>query len=531
MKSKTFQNQVRYKDYGNKKEEEKKTMLHPMHVPMDELQEIGQHPSLAKVLGSLLDFEKLKYCNGCGICTGICPMAKLLPEYYNPRILLHSLPLGDDKVLKSPQLWLCAWCYRCYRRCPQSLNLPEIFQVVRRFAVECGYMEGFHKALEIIRRNIPFPVSCSYVCFHPERVIKNQQIVSDAIQHSLLTSDHKPNQKQLFLKNSEPKVAIIGSGPAGLSAANDLAKKGYSVTVFEALSSPGGMLRRCIPKYRLPKKLVDFDIMRIKDLGVKIEVNSPIGKTQIKKLLELGYDALFLATGAQDDQLFSIQGEDLEGVFHALDFLEKANTKNVKPLNTVVIIGGGNVAVDSARTALRLGAKNVTILYRRSKEEIPASPWELDEAVNEGIKIEYLVAPKKILGENSIVTKIECVKMELGEQDVTGRRRPIPIKGSEFEMVTDTVVIAIGQFPNTIFLPKTVELTKQKTIATDPFTLETSSPSIFAGGDAVLGSGTLIQAILAGKQAAFSIDYYLRGIPIDPVELSELTFRRESNVI
>jgi NADH-quinone oxidoreductase subunit F len=507
-------------------------MLHPMHVPMDELNGIEQHPSLETVLGSLLDFEKLKYCNGCGICTGSCPMAKLLPEYYNPRILLHSLSLGNDNVLKSPQLWLCAWCYRCYRRCPQSINLPEIFQVVRRFAVENGYMEGFHKALEIIRRNIPFPVSCSYVCFHPERVIKNQQIVSDAIQHDLLTSDNEPNQEQHLSNNSKSKVAIIGSGPAGLSAANDLAKKGYSVTVFEALSSPGGMLRRCIPKYRLPKKLVDFDIMRIRDLGVKIKLNSPIDKTlKVKKLLEEGYDAIFLATGAQEDQCFKIQGQELEGVFHALEFLEKANTRNVELLNAVSIIGGGNVAIDSARTARRLGAKDVTILYRRSKEEIPASPWEIDEAENEGIKIEYLVAPKKILGENGKVTKIECVKMELGEQDVTGRRRPIPIKDSEFKIAADVVVMAIGQFPNTVFLPKTVEITKQKTIATNPFTLETSSPSIFAGGDAVLGSGTLIEAILAGKQAAFSIDYYLRGIPMDPVEISELTFRRESNVI
>ena len=152
-------------------------MLHPMHVAKDELQENEQRPSLDKILEDLLDFEKLKYCNGCGICTGSCPIAKILPEYYNPRILLHSIPLGDDKVLKSPQLWLCAWCYRCYRRCPQSLNLPEIFQVVRRYAVESGYLEGFNKALEIISENIPLPVSCSYVCFHPERVIKNQQIV------------------------------------------------------------------------------------------------------------------------------------------------------------------------------------------------------------------------------------------------------------------------------------------------------------------------------------------------------------------
>jgi len=502
-------------------------MLHPMHVPKDELQENELRPSLDKILDDLLDFEKLKYCNGCGICTGSCPIAKILPDYYNPRILLHNLPLGDDKVLKSPQLWLCAWCYRCYRRCPQSLNLPEIFQVVRRYAVESGYLEGFNKALEIVNEHIPFPVSCSYVCFHPERVIKNQQIVTESIQQAILTSSPEKNKEQPLAKSTK-RVAIIGSGPAGLSAAHDLAKKGYFVTVFEALPLAGGMLRRCIPKYRLPKKLVDFDIMRIKDLGVEIKTNTPIDGTQkVKKLLDEGYDAIFVATGAQEDQNFSIQGEKLNGVFHALDFLEKANTKNVELLNIVSIIGGGNVAVDSARTALRLGAKDVTILYRRSKEEIPASPWEIKKAKDEGIKIEFLVSPKRILGENGKVTKIECVKMELGEQDITGRRRPVPIQGSEFMLHTDSVIMAIGQSANTAFLLKTVELTNQKTIATNPFTLETSSPSIFAGGDAVLGAGTLIEAILAGKQAAFSIDCYLRGIPLDPVEIAENAFGRE----
>jgi len=500
-------------------------MLHPVNVAADEPQEHKKNINLEKVLGDLLDFEKLKYCNGCGICTASCPVAKLLPDHYNPRILLHSIALGDDKILKSPELWLCAWCYHCYRRCPQSLNLPEIFQAVRRFAVECGYLEGFYKALEIIRKNIPLMVSCCYVCFHPERVITNKQLVTDAIQDAILAHETEKKKEKPFTPPHPTKVAIIGSGPAGLSAAHDLAKKGYSVTVFEALSSSGGMLRRCIPKYRLPKKLVDFDIMSITELGVEIKTNMPIGESlNVKKLSEKGYDAIFVATGAQEDQKFKIKGDELSGVFHALDFLEKANQKKVDPLNRVSVIGGGNVAVDSARTARRLGAKDVTIFYRRSKDEIPASPWELEEAEREGVKIEFLAAPKRILGEKSKVTLIEFTKMELGEKDVTGRRRPIPVEASEFMVETDTVIIAIGQFPNTVFLPKTVEITKQKTIETDPFTLETSSPNIFAGGDAVLGAGTFIEAILTGKQAAFSIDYYLRGIPLDPLEVAEKAF-------
>ena len=297
------------------------------------------------------------------------------------------------------------------------------------------------------------------------------------------------------------------------------------MTVFEALPLPGGMLRRCIPKYRLPKKLIDFDIMRLTDLGVEIKTNMPIGeKLNIKTLLEQGYDAIFVATGAHEDQNLTIEGKELGGVFNALDFLEKTNKKDVKLLNRVSVIGGGNVAVDSAITASRLGAKEVTILYRRSAEEIPASPWELKEAEKEGVKIEFLVAPKRILGENGKVTKIECVKIALGEQDATGRRQPVPIEGSEFVIETDAVILAIGQFPNTVFLPKTVEITKQKTIATNPFTLETSTPSIFAGGDAALGSATLMEAILAGKQAAFSIDYYLRGLPLEPLEIVDKVF-------
>jgi NADPH-dependent glutamate synthase beta subunit-like oxidoreductase len=474
--------------------------------------------SLENALDRILDFEKLKYCFECGICTASCPVAELLPEHYNPRILLHSLPLGDDKLLKSAELWLCAWCYRCHRRCPQDLKLPEIFQAVRRFAVESGYMEGFSKALEIIRENIPLPASCCYVCFHPERAIDNKQSVTDAIQHAILDYEaEKPKEKPLTPMYGE-KVAVIGSGPAGLSAAQDLAKKGYFVTIFEASPSLGGMLRRCIPEYRLPKKIVDSDIKRIKDLGVKIKTNTTVGKSlKIKKLLEQGYKAVFVATGAHEELMLGIEGEELNGVFHALDFLEKANKKKAELADKVSIIGGGNVAVDSAGTALRLGAKEVTILYRRSKEEMPANPWEIKEAEEEGVKIEFLVAPKRILSENGKVTGIECVRMELGEPDETGRRCPVPIQGSEFAIKTGTIIMAIGQFPNTSFLSKVVEITEKRTIAVDPFTLETISPGIFAGGDAVSGSATLMEAIIAGKRAAISIDLYLRGISPEPL--------------
>jgi len=479
--------------------------------------------SLAKGLEPLLDFEKLKYCFECGICTASCPIAELLPEHYNPRILLHSLPLGDDKILKSAELWLCAWCYRCFRRCPQNLKLPESFQTVRRFAAERGYLEGLNKALEVIRENIPLPASCCYVCFHLERAIDDKQLVTNAIQHVILDYEAEKIREEPLTAIHSEKVAIIGSGPAGLAAAQDLAKNGYSVTVFEALPNPGGMLRRCIPEYRLPKKIIDFEMEWFKALGVKVKTNTVVGRDlSIDELLKQGYKALFIATGAHEEQKLRIRGGELNGVFHALDFLEKANTlEKVELADKVSIIGGGNVAIDSARTALRLGAKEVAILYRRSKEEMPASPWEIKEAEEEGIKIEFLVAPQKILGENGEVTAIECIRMELGEPDETGRRRPIPIQGSEFTIETGSVIMAIGQTPNLVFLPKEVEITEERTIVVDPFTLETSRPGFFAGGDVVLGPATVMEAIIAGKQAAISIDLHLRGGSLEPLKIVE----------
>ncbi len=479
-------------------------------------------PDLEKTLNNILDFWKLKYCFECGICTASCPVAELLPENYNPRVLLRSLPLADSEVLNSDELWLCAWCYRCYKHCPQGLILPEIFQSVRRFAVKQGYIEGFTKALEVVRKIIPLPASCCYVCFHPERAIANRQSVKEAIQRDILDYSTEETKENSNFSLVGEKIAIIGSGPAGLSAAYYLAKKGYAVTVFEKSSSAGGLLRRCIPNFRIPKEMVDFDIKRITNLGVKIKTNVSIGKNlTIKELLQQGYTAIFVATGANQEMTLRINGEELKGVFHALEFLENANKKKVKFSDKVIVIGGGNVAIDSARTALHLGAKEVTILYRRSQEEMPASPWEIKEAEKEGIKIEFLAAPKRIIGKKGHVTGIEYMKMELGEPDETGRRCPIPVQGSELIKPTGTIIIAIGHFPNTVFLPEGVELTEKRTIDVDPITLETSFSGIFAGGDAVLGPATMIEAILTGKLAATSIDNYLNGISLVARSIAE----------
>jgi heterodisulfide reductase subunit A len=241
------------------------------------------------------------------------------------------------------------------------------------------------------------------------------------------------------------------------------------------------------------------------------------------------YDAVFVATGATKERALDIEGEELTGVFYALDFLEKANLKKVNVSGKVLVIGGGDVAVDCARTALKVGAKQATILYRRSKEEMPANLWEVNEAEKEGVKIEFLVAPKRIIGKKGRVAGIECVKNELSELDDSGRRRPVAIADSEFEIDANYIIIAIGQYPNTVFLPESVDVTKNHTVAINPFTLETTSPCVFAGGDAANGPATLMEAILAGKQAAITIDNYLQSLSLKSSKITKNEKENEKN--
>lgn len=459
-----------------------------------------------KFLEKLLDVEKLKYCYECGICTASCPIVELTPEHYHPRSLLQRIHLDLEEVLTQDEIWLCAWCYRCYKRCPQELKLPEIFLSAKSLAAEQGYLQGLKKALEIIKREIPLPAVCCWVCFHPERAKVDRRMVVSALEPEEEETSPLP-------KTRGEKIAIIGSGPAGLTAAHELAKKGYPVTIFETMHEPGGMLRKCIPEYRLPKTVLDTEIKRIEKLGVEIRTGTTVGKDlTIDDLLQRGYKAVFIATGAHKSRKLGVEGEGLKGVLHALDFLGDMNLgKRVKLGDRVAVVGGGNVAIDAARTALRLGSKEVNILYRRSREEMPANPWEAGEAESEGVKTQFLVAPKRILGKDGRVTAVECIRMELGEPDESGRRRPIPIEGSEFTMDLESVILAIGEAPDLLLLPKGIEVAEGNTITVDPFTMETNLTGIFAGGDVVSGPGTVIEAIVAGKRAAVSIDRYIRG--------------------
>ncbi|MEM0357154.1 MAG: FAD-dependent oxidoreductase [Candidatus Bathyarchaeia archaeon] len=473
----------------------------------------GKPITYREVLAEYPDAEKIKFCFECGICTASCPMAGLLKGEYNPRNVLEKIFLNVEDVLVSDEIWLCAWCYRCYKRCPQALKPPEIFFHAKKFAVETERKQAFENIIQKIVRASPLPLVTILACFHPERAgLGLDRIVKEAekIRKELLDEE----KGAIKAESIKGKVAVIGSGPAGLTVAHDLILKGYEATVFEAMKEPGGMLRKCLPAYRLPRELLDMDIQALKDLGVEIETSVVVGKDVDFSSLRSRYDAVFIGVGAHKGQELRIEGVDLKGVVHALDFLCMFNSE--KALNVedkrVAVIGGGNVAVDSARTALKCGAKEVTIFYRRSREEMPANPWEVKEAEDEGVKIEFLISPKRILGSGENVSAVEFVRMKLGELDETGRRKPVPIEGSEFVKDADMVILAIGEAPDLSFIPKEIELNEDGTIWVNPLTMETTLKGVFAGGDAVTGPASIVEAIYAGRMAASSIDCYLRSL-------------------
>ena len=383
---------------------------------------------------------------------------------------------------------------------------------MRRVAKEHGHTLSFEKALQEIVEKVPLPLVTTMVCFHPERAELDRGKVLERVEEAY--KEHLKKEKARRAQEvSEEKIAIIGSGPAGLTAAYELSMKGYGVTIFEALSEPGGMLRKCIPQSRLPKEILAKEIQFLRELGVEIRTGVKVGEDlKLSDLWKDGYRAVFVGSGAHKCQAIRIEGGDLKGVIHALDFLWEANSgEKVNVGKKVIVIGGGNVAVDAARSARRLGATEVSILYRRSKEEMPAIPWEVKEAEDEGVSIELLVAPRKVLGTNGQVSGIECVRMQLGEPDETGRRKPVPIEGSEFTREADMIIFATGEAPDLGFLPKEVGLNDDGTLWVNPVTMETSLPGVFGGGDAVTGPATVIEAIRAGKCAAESIQNYLKS--------------------
>lgn len=395
----------------------------------------------------------------------------------------------------------------CSQACPGRIRIREYLDLLGEGKVtEAAGLLMEDNPLAAITGRV-CPCFCEPDCHRGEF---DQPIAIKPLERLLGDYGLRQGFSRLALPAKRERVAIIGSGPAGLSAAYYLARHGYQVTIFEALPVAGGMLYWGVPEYRLPKEIVAEEIEAIKSLGVEIRTNVAIGQGVTLNDL-LSYEAVLIAIGAQNDLKLNVLGEDADGVIPGVKFLRRANSGDeVKVGNRVCVIGGGNTAIDSARMAARLGAGQVAILYRRSRAEMPAVAEEVEAALGEGIEIQFLVAPTEVVVRDGKVNGLRCLRMELGEPDDTGRRKPIPIPGSEFNVVADTVIVAIGQVPDLFFLNGSgVEIAPEGTIMANPDTLATNRPKIFVAGDVQTGPATVIEAVAAGKRAALGINAWL----------------------
>ncbi len=418
----------------------------------------------------------------------------------------------------------------CVAGCPVRVRIPEFIEKVAAGDFEAAYhiITSTNFLPAVCGRVCPQETQCEQVCV---RAIKGESVAIGRLERFVADwymANRKPRLEKAPAKNK--KVAIVGSGPAGLTCASDLGQLGYEVTIFEAFHVPGGVLMYGIPEFRLPKIIVQEEIDHLRKLGVKIETNMVIGKIlTLDELHDMGFEAIFIGTGAGLPSFMKIPGENFNGVYSSNEFLTRINLMKaykfpewdtpIKVGKRVAVVGGGNVAMDAARSAKRLGAEEVYIVYRRSETELPARLEEVHHAKEEGIIFKLLTNPVEILGnEQGWVTGLACVEMELGEPDSSGRRRPVEKKGSRFELPMDTVIIAIGQTPNPLIKMTTPGLETQKWggIIVDEQTMATSKSGVYAGGDAVTGAATVILAMGAGKTAAEAIDSYLTS-GINPV--------------
>lgn len=457
------------------------------------------------------------------ICKESIPMPKQSVEERTRNF--NEVALGYTKEQAVAEAKRCLQCPqpKCMEGCPVEIDIPAFIKSVSEFK--------FDEAIKKIKEKNSLPAICGRVCPQEEQCQENCVLgkVGDPISIGRLerfAADCEmtkgkdiPNTKA----STGKKVAVIGAGPAGLTAAADLAKLGHRVFVFEALHKPGGVLVYGIPEFRLPKKIVEAEADYIKRLGVTIKPNALIGRAfTIPELLKKEFDAVFIGTGAGLPRFLGIPGENLSGIYSANEFLIRVNLMKsyafpeydtpIRIGKKVVVIGAGNVAMDSARSALRLGAEKVYIVYRRSRKEMPARVEEIENAEEEGIVFKLLTNPIRFFGdEKGWVKQMECIKMKLGEPDKSGRRRPIPIEGSEFLMDVDTAIIAIGRTPNPIIqlTTKGLRATKWGTIVVDEKTEKTSLEGVYAGGDIVTGEATVISAMGAGKSAARAIHEYI----------------------
>ncbi len=510
--------------------------------------EVGQHPNIKlhtysevdEVDGYVGNFnmkvrKKSRYididkCNGCGDCEPVCPVTVTNSYDFGlseRKAVYRPFPQSVPNRFTIEKLGHAA----CRIACPAHVN-------VQGFVALLG--DGkFDKALALYRESTPFPGVLGRVCTSPCEVKCERSQYEGALNiknlHRFLADKEmadKSNKVEPYEITKKERVAVVGAGPAGIACAHDLVKQGYSVTIFESKRQPGGLLRYGIPEYRLPRNILKEEIDRVRKLGVEIQTGVKV--ESLSDLKKEGYKAFFLATGAPGSRKMRIENENTKGVYHAIDFLERVNgNRKVEIGQSVIVVGGGNAAIDAARTARRMGAR-VDIVYRRSREEMPAISSEIEEAENEGVKIKFLTNPTRVLVKDGVLSGVECIKMRLGEPDQSGRRRPVLIPDSEFKLKADNIIIAIGQ--EVVKAPHIdgLEQTMWGTISVNPTTMETSTSGVFAGGDLVSGGSTVIDAIHEGKEAAISIDRYLsktdlmEGRPESLHPLTEVTINPEN---
>ncbi|MFP3928703.1 MAG: NADPH-dependent glutamate synthase [Desulfobacteraceae bacterium] len=452
------------------------------------------------------------------------PMPEQKPEVRKRNF--EEVPLGYDEETAIREAQRCLQCKNptCVQGCPVSVDIPGFIKLIRE--------REFTKAIRHIWERNSLPAVCGRVC--PQEIQcegvcilgkKDQPVAIGNLER--FAADREREQGTGDLPPKQPatgkRVAVVGCGPSGLTVAGDLILKGHDVTIFEAFHKPGGVLVYGIPEFRLPKEIVYSEVNFLERLGVRVECDVVVGRTvSLDELFEEGYDAIYIGVGAGLPRFLNIPGENLIGVYSANEYLTRANlmkaylfpeydTPIVRGRN-VAVFGAGNVAMDAARTAMRLGAERVRIVYRRSRDEMPARAAEIHHAEEEGIEFHLLTAPTRFIGnESGRVTGVECLRMELGEPDESGRRRPVPVEGSEFELDCDLAVIAVGAAANPLLTQSTegLELNKRGYIVADPETGKTTKPGVWAGGDIVTGQATVILAMGAGRKASDSIHKYL----------------------
>jgi thioredoxin reductase/NAD-dependent dihydropyrimidine dehydrogenase PreA subunit len=440
--------------------------------------------------------ETFNLCYQCGTCTATCP-ASCLIEVLRPNKVIQLAKLGIRNNVYSDGFWLCAGCNACITNCPQGVKIPEIMHALKKIAIREGKIPTFLGDFDAIR-DMPLPVLYCWLCLDPDDFPANHFIMNSRVR-KMLTSYLRMYQETSPVVHSREKIAIIGSGPTGLTAAWELIRQGFYVTVFERLNKAGGMLRVGLPEHRLPQNLLDAEIQHLIDLGVELQTNTQVDKTRFKQLLE-DYHAVFIASGSHKIRRLRVEGEELTGVVHALDFFQQVSLEGMPVLDQVIIIGGGGVAIDAARTAVRCGA-DVKMFCLESRQEIPGHEWELQSALVEGVDLATSWGVNRILGKNGQVNAVEFKRCIQVFNDL-GRFNPKYDESKKKYVEADTVILAIGQMPDLSYLE---DVKIERGVVIDKFTMRTNLKQVYAGGDAVRGVGSVLEAIIDGKKAASSI--------------------------